>query len=222
MLRNIDSTSTMEEEIAIFRRSEVDALTNIDIEKKDSLFHLLAEKKLWVVPTYIYQYLVSYPNSNNLVKSPEIQYLPKNQINFEEVKEMWNPTGELEATIAYRLSYLKDMQNAGVGILAGTDTPFGFSLHHELFLFVKHGLTPLQALQTATINPAKYLNQSDVLGSVEDGKIADLIILNKNPLIDIHNISDINSVVLNGKLFDREKLNEMLSDVRKKVDNLNK
>jgi hypothetical protein len=221
MLRSIDSTSTMEEEIAIFRRSEVDAITSIDLEKRNALFQSLAEKELWVVPTYIYQYLVSYPNANSIVNSTAMQYLPKSRINFEEVKEMWNPTGKLEATIAYRLSYLKDMQDAGVGILAGTDTPFGFSLHHELFLFVEHGLTPLQALQTATINSAKYLNQSDVLGSVEDGKIADLIILNENPLIDIHNISDINSVVLNGKLFDREKLNEMLSDVKEIVDKMN-
>lgn len=215
LLNAIDSTTTMQEEIGIFRRSEVDALTSVDLEKRDSLFNTIIKKKSWVVPTYIYQYLVSYPDSNSLVNSSGMQYLPKKQANFAEDQEMWSPNGELEATINYRLSYLKEMHDAGVGILAGTDTPFGFFLHHELFLFVEHGLTPLQALQTATINPAKYLNMTESLGTVEEGKIADLVILNKNPLIDIHNIEDINAVLLNGKLFDREKLDEMLFDVKK-------
>lgn len=222
LLSKMDSNTTMEEEIAIFRRSETDALTSVNPEKREALFQTIKKKESWIVPTYIYQYMVSYPTSNSLINSPEMQYLTKNQVNFSDDKEMWNPTGELEATINYRLSYLKEMHDAGVGILAGTDTPFGFFLHHELFLFVENGLTPLQALQTATINPAKYLNMTESLGTVEEGKIADLIILNENPLDDIHNISDINAVLLNGRLFDRDTLDNMLSEVKMAVDELNK
>ena len=222
LLNKIDSTTTMQEEIAIFRRSEVDALSSIDIEKMASLFELIKKKNSWIVPTYIYQYLASYPTSNSLINSPEMQYLSKDQANFSEDQEMWSPNGELKKTINYRLSYLKEMHDAGVGILAGTDSPFGFFLHHELYLFVEYGLTPLEALQTATINPAKYLNMTESLGTIEEGKIADLIILNENPLNDIHNINDIKAVLLNGKQFDRGKLDKMLSDVKERIDKLNK
>lgn len=218
LLNNIDSTTTMQEEIGIFRSSELDAITSVDLDKRDALFKMIIKNKSWVVPTYIYQYLVSYPDANSLIDSPGMQYLSKSQVNFSEDQEMWAPNGELKKTIDYRLSYLKEMHDAGVGILAGSDSPFGFFLHHELFLFVEYGLTPLQALQTATINPAKYLNITKSLGTVEEGKIADLVILNKNPLIDIHNIEDINAVLLNGKLFDRETLDKMLLDVKKAVN----
>lgn len=221
MVQKLSAKSKMEEEVGIFIRSEVDVLSSINIERREKLFKSLADKNTWVVPTFIYQYIVSYPYQNSLANSPNLKYVFKSQTKFEEEKKLWNPDGELEATINYRLSYLKEMYNAGVGILAGSDTNFGFSLHDELFLFVENGLSPLEAVQTATINPAKYLNKTDKLGTVEEGKIADLIILNKNPLIDIHNISDINSVVLNGELFDREKLNEMLSDVKEIVDKMN-
>lgn len=220
LLNEIDSSTTMQEEIAIFTRSEVDAIASIDLEKRDALFQLLKRKNTWIVPTYIYQYLVSYPTANTIVNSPEMQYLGKGHIDFSEDQEMWSPNGELEETINYRLSYLKEMYDAGVGILAGSDSPFGFFLHHELFLFVEHGLTPLQALQTATINPAKYLNMTDSLGTVDEGKIADLVILNSNPLIDIHNINDIDAVSLNGKLFNRARLDIMLSDVKNVINEL--
>ncbi len=217
-LLKIDSTYTFEQDFGIFRRAEVDALGSIDLKKRDALFSSLVEKEIWVVPTFIYQYLVSYPTFESLLNSPEMQYIPNFDTNFKEHKGELNPKGELEATINYRLSYLKEMHDSGVGILAGTDTPFGFFLHHELYLFVENGLTPLQALQTATINPAKYLNLTESLGTVEEGKIADLVILKENPLDDIHNINDIDAVLLNGKLFNREKLDKMLSDVRKKVE----
>ena len=80
---------------------------------------------------------------------------------------------------------------SGAPILAGTDAPAGFdlvpgaSLHHELEWLVAAGLTPLEALQSATINPATYLNRTRDLGSVAVGKLADLVILSRNPLAEI-------------------------------------
>jgi Amidohydrolase family len=95
---------------------------------------------------------------------------------------------------------LLDMQRAGVIILAGSDggKP-GESLHEELELLVAAGLTPAQALRSATIEPAKYLNAAASLGTVEVGKTADLVILDGDPLADIRSTRKIAGVVLGGK-----------------------
>lgn len=86
-------------------------------------------------------------------------------------------------------------------------------MHDELSLMVKAGLTPIEALQTATINPAIFFNRLDSLGTVEKGKIADLVLLDSNPLVDINNTKKINSVVANGKFLDRKALDEILSQI---------
>jgi imidazolonepropionase-like amidohydrolase len=91
----------------------------------------------------------------------------------------------------------------------------GFSLHQELALFVQAGLTPLQALQTATLNPAKFMNRLADLGTVERGKLADLILLDANPLDDIANTKKIRAVVIAGRYLDRTELDRMLSGVER-------
>ncbi len=97
-----------------------------------------------------------------------------------------------------------EMQRAGVAILAGSDggKP-GESLHQELELLVAAGLTPAQALRSATLEPAKYLNAAGSIGTVEEGKAADLVILDADPLADIRNTRKIAGVVLAGKYFNR-------------------
>jgi imidazolonepropionase-like amidohydrolase len=92
---------------------------------------------------------------------------------------------------------------AGVPLLAGTDAPEpycppGFALHQELELLVEAGLTPIAALQAATINNARALKQGSQLGSVESGKLADLVILDADPTADIRNTRKIAHVVRGG------------------------
>jgi hypothetical protein len=100
-------------------------------------------------------------------------------------------------------SFIKPLYDGGVKFLVGTDygNEFvfpGFSLHEELHAFVEEaGLTPLQALQTATINPAIFFEMDSVLGTVEEGKIADLLLLNNNPLVNINNTESIEGVIIN-------------------------
>lgn len=110
------------------------------------------------------------------------------------------------------------MKRAGIGILSGTDhvSPYifaGFSLHDELAMLVEAGLTPMQALQAATINPAKFFNKLDSLGTIEKGKLADLVFLDANPLASISNTRKIKAVVVNGRLLTRKDLDEMLNKV---------
>jgi imidazolonepropionase-like amidohydrolase len=108
---------------------------------------------------------------------------------------------------------------AGVPFLAGTDAAPsvyimpGFSLHDELANFVEAGFTPMESLQTATSGPAIFLGMESSYGSVEAGKIADLVLLAANPLEDIHNTRKITVVIANGHLYDRVALDRMLSNV---------
>ena len=100
------------------------------------------------------------------------------------------------------------MHRAGVGLLAGTDSadPLGGSLHQELQLLVAAGLTPMEALQTATRNPAFYFGTLPLMGTLEEGKVADIVILGANPLDDIRNTRKIDGVVMRGRYFpDAEK-----------------
>ncbi len=110
------------------------------------------------------------------------------------------------------------MRTAGIKFLAGTDSACegglpGFSLHEELRLLVESGFSPLEALQTATINPAKFIRREKDLGTIEKGKLADFILLDANPLSDISNTKKIDGVVVNGRYLSRRVLDEMLSEV---------
>jgi imidazolonepropionase-like amidohydrolase len=110
------------------------------------------------------------------------------------------------------------LNEADVLLLAGTDVGLpalipGISLHEELELLVEAALTPLQALQTATINPARVLGQADSLGSIEVGKLADVVLLGADPLADIRNTQRIRAVVADGRLYRRADLDRLQDEV---------
>lgn len=106
-------------------------------------------------------------------------------------------------------------RRTGANPLVGTDpstgAAAGLGLHRELELLVEAGLTPLQALQAATINPARFLGKEKEMGQVEVGKLADLVLLDANPLDDIGNLDKIAGVVAAGRYFSRRDLDEMLA-----------
>jgi Amidohydrolase family len=114
-----------------------------------------------------------------------------------------------------KLELIRYFKRADVKLLAGTDVSTvqrlaaGYSLHDELEIYVAYGLTPLEALRTATINPAIFLNRQDELGSVEKGKLADLILLDANPITDIKNTNKIFAVINNGRYLDRTALDSL-------------
>src|SRR5215212_10618648 len=106
------------------------------------------------------------------------------------------------------------MQGTGVALMAGTDVglPYlfpGFSLHDELALLVEAGLTPLEALQAATRNPAQAVGLGDELGTIEVGKLADLVLLDADPLAAITNTTRIAAVVANGRLLEKPDLDAL-------------
>jgi imidazolonepropionase-like amidohydrolase len=115
-----------------------------------------------------------------------------------------------------------ELSKNGVPILAGTDsggvfTYPGISLHQELELLHQGGLSPMQTLQAATLHPAEFLGIADRTGSVSQGKLADLVLLRADPLLDIRNTDAIDAVLLHGELLDRARLDGLLSSVRQRA-----
>lgn len=115
----------------------------------------------------------------------------------------------------YNLHWVNQLHQAGVPILAGGESAavVGFNIHLELQALVKAGLSPLEALQAATLNPARFFRITDELGSIAVGKLADILIVDKDPLEDIANTRRIHSVVSKGQLLDRQALDQVLQDV---------
>jgi imidazolonepropionase-like amidohydrolase len=178
----------------------------------------------WQTPTLVVLRQDAYPGENLAnVQDPRMKYVPR------RVLERWKENAGQQASGATQREYVLrhglmeksehvvgEMQQAGVKILAGTDTaaPFvypGFSLHDELALLVDAGLTPMQALQAATSRASEFMGKSATQGTIEKGKIADLVLLNADPLADIHNSSRIAAVLVRGKLLDRSALDALLS-----------
>jgi imidazolonepropionase-like amidohydrolase len=112
------------------------------------------------------------------------------------------------------LGVVGQMNREGIALLAGTDIAAarvpGFTLHRELELLVEAGLSPSAALRAATITPALTLGVEDELGTVEPGKLADLVLLHRSPLENIRNTQTIDAVVSAGHLSVREDLDELL------------
>jgi hypothetical protein len=175
----------------------------------------------WQCPTLMWWKL--FATTDEFGRDPRLRYIPATQKSAWQGDRRASHVPEEEAPARKRLleSYLQfagEAHKGGVQFLAGTDfgVPYivpGFSLHDELALFVQAGFTPLEALQTATINPAKFLGLLDSLGTVEKGKLADLVLLEANPLEDIRNTQKINAVVVNGRLIPKSELQAMLARI---------
>jgi imidazolonepropionase-like amidohydrolase len=188
--------------------------------KAAALSAVLKSNETWQCPTLTLLRALGYANDPSFTNDPRLKYMPL------QVRTSWDPThlyGETPQQFDFArkefqrdLEVVSQMQRSGVGILAGTDTlnPYcfaGFSLHDELGWMVKAGLTPMQALQTATLNPARFLGREKELGTIETGKLADLVLLDANPLEDIANTKKIEAVIYRGQYFTRSSLNQMLS-----------
>jgi imidazolonepropionase-like amidohydrolase len=203
-------------------------LANFDPRRADSLFARFARNNTWQVPTLVVK------QSFARIKGPEDQKDPRLRFIPVHLSDAWDPSRDLRMKgsperFAVRqrlfekdLALVREMRRAGVPFLAGTDlgNPYifpGFSLHDELGLLVQAGLTPLEALQAATLRPAEFLGESDSLGTVEPGKAADFVLLDANPLDDIANIRKIDAVCVKGTLLGRAALARMHSEVEAAV-----
>jgi imidazolonepropionase-like amidohydrolase len=222
-----EASSTAEDELLTSAKSPGRFLDTYDPVREAAIIQLIKRNNTWQCPTLFWergQWLVDVIDPN---KDPDLKYAP---VSWRDqawpratkfiLKEMdTDPLPVREKFVQHELDIVKRLNQAGVPFLAGTDCPAGvdvlpgFSLHLDLQRFIAAGFTPLQALQTATINPATFLDRQNDFGTVEKGKIADLVLLDANPLDDIRNTQKISGVVAGGRYFPRAGLDRILSDV---------
>ncbi|HUA18459.1 MAG TPA: amidohydrolase family protein [Bryobacteraceae bacterium] len=201
-----------------------------DSKQSEAVYHRMAEKQFWVTPTLtVYEHEIEQA-SRDYEQDARKQYI------FPSIWASWDAKSGARTTRQGRALELRKLSfkrwqddtlaahKAGVPMLLGTDsgtdnshTIPGWSIHEELEALVKAGLSPVEALRMGTIDAARWRGQDATEGSVEAGKVADLVILRSNPLEAIRHTQEIDAVFKNGKLFSRVDLDEMLHAVEDQV-----
>lgn len=206
-------------------------LDTFDRQKFLTLGAILAKNRTWQVPTLVISRHSFRQDLRRTRNQRWMRYIPAEEIaSWTEVDPSRDlqPKGEeknqRDRLWQKQLEVVRGFNEMGVRFLAGSDVgnPYifpGFSLHEELALLVEAGLTPMEALQTATRNPARFLGASDSLGTIEAGKMADLVLLDANPLENIRNTRKIRAVIVNGRYLDRAALDKLLAEAEARAKN---
>jgi hypothetical protein len=200
-----------------------------ELRARDLVRFLAKNKDVWVTPTLAVGIELASMESSNYASDPRRKYILPGLWNSwdpqagrrrqpsAEDRQRWGLIHQREAML------MKTLATENAQVLAGSDSGAsnnftfpGWTLHRELAAMVEAGYTPMQALQAATRNPARYLGELDRMGTLEVGKAASLVLLNANPLDDVRNTQKIEAVVLNGRLLRRADLDQMLADVAAK------
>jgi imidazolonepropionase-like amidohydrolase len=197
-------------------------LDHLSLERLGQLYKTFVRNGTYLTPTLAVQETRVFVDEISKRPDSRNRYMTKAEL------EAWKPENDMFSKyrtpdyIAYQkrdyqetLKGIKLAQQLGVQLLAGTDvvapwTYPGFSLHDELGLLVGAGLTPLEALRTATVNPAQFFGMKD-MGKIAPGMKANLVLLDANPLEDIGNTKKIMSVVMRGALYTRGQLDDLLN-----------
>ena len=224
-----------ESPVALFR-AKIDTLFPLafethDADKERELLDAFARHHVWQTPTLIVDrhYLrcgtATAAAGDSAAERLIPRWLRESGRALDTFLAQLKPEQCSTLAILYRreAALVGRMQRAGVGVLAGTDAPHAFlapgaSLHAELEALVTDaGLTPLEALRTATTNPVEFFHATDSIGAIRAGYRADFLLLDANPALDIRNLRRLRAVVLRGRLIDREALDGLLQAAQKGV-----
>ena len=186
-----------------------------DQDKENALIQSMVKKNVWLEPTLSFESRTS--THNDILKNTALQYfMDKDSFMVDGIPL---PTGSALDTARLvfqrKQQFVKKFHDSGGVLAAGTDGAlFGADLRDELKFFVEAGLSPAAALKTATYNNAKILGWEKELGTIEQGKLANMVLLEANPLDDISNLQKIRAVLLSGQYYERSQLDSWLTDIR--------
>jgi len=210
-------------------------------EEKQEIFDALLRNDTHLIPTLVTNAMETLPleKVRATIGDTVGAIDSRNRYVSRKIRQSWLETVELNAADKERPTpenikqmidssnhFLSEARRAGVKIMAGTDAPttgtfFGFSLHDELALLVEtYGMTPMEALRSATALPAAFMGVDSEVGTIEVGKRADLVLLDANPLVDITNTRRIHTVIANGQVFDRATREQMLHKISRECATL--
>jgi hypothetical protein len=204
-------------------------INRIDLQKEKQLYDVFRKNDTWLTPTVsVWWGVGQLDREHNNIYQKWLDYIPDHITNewhrnpFQDVEMTNHPPEDYETFRGAALGMAKvakRMYDEGVNLMAASDSENpgivpGYGLHKELELLVLGGFTPVEVLRLATVNPAIFLNRTDI-GIISVGARADLVILDEDPLIDITNISLIDGVILQGKYLDKEKLDELLEQAKR-------
>jgi hypothetical protein len=206
-------------------------------EKAAKIIDAFKKNHTWIVPTMLAKRGISFMDVMSKEKDERLNYLPE-MISFG-----WKPENDfrvksrtpqqwLDVKTLYQsgVAQLTLLNKSNIQFLAGTDFPNpycfpGSGIHDEFELMTGAGFTPLQALQAATLNAAKYLGKTDSLGTIAPNKYADILLLAENPLANISNSRKIEALFVNGRFYnkrDLEALKQKAKEISVKVNEANK
>lgn len=203
-----------------------DLLDSYSSQLAESLAGKFATNQTWQVPTFPTLIHLGYVTpETDLANDPRLKYVPLKLRQLWEQGRKEQLDHRTAADFALRaesirrfLEIVGTMNTVGVPIMAGTDAAApnvfpGSALHEDLAYLVEAGLTPMQALQSATKRPAEFLHRAAEQGTIKAGQRADLVLLDASPLEDIHNTRKIRAVILDGQLLDRRDLDALSAEV---------
>ncbi|MDQ4079548.1 MAG: amidohydrolase family protein [Gemmatimonadota bacterium] len=210
----------------VFNMRNWPSLDYIDADKVDQLAGAVARSGVYVGPTQnVFNTAFAIGESVDAMTArqdfkhwpPKLRdgYLRAHERYWAAANDSLKTLARRAKFVAVRNQFVKAMQDSGGKLLAGSDTPewfhlYGYGLHRELRALVEAGLTPYQALVTATRNPAEFLGASQQWGTIEVGKRADLVLVSANPLDDITNTERIRGVAIGGRWLDRATLDQLI------------
>jgi imidazolonepropionase-like amidohydrolase len=195
-------------------------------EKEEKLTEVIAltkEHNVWIVPTMaLWETIIGAADYETMKTYDELKYIPKavkqNYFNFAENPQTGYAIGDPNEQAEFRTRILSEMNKAGVRILMGTDAPQlfsvpGFSIHRELPLMKAAGMSNYEILLSGTRNVGEYFADKDQFGMIAAGQRADLILLNENPIEDLSAIKDHAGVMVQGKWYSREMIDQKLKEI---------
>ena len=194
-----------------------------DTSKIDDIVELSKSNKVWIVPTQsLFERWFAPIDGETLLQQPEMKYMSTSTLaNWKVRKE--ESTGpdtnfdkkQWETFIDIRRKLINSINKKGQGLLLGSDAPQlfnvpGFSIHHEIDGMSASGLSPMEIIQSGTVNPARFFDMETVFGQLKEGMAADILLVNSNPVEDIGALKDLTGVMVRGVWLSKEAIDQKL------------